>query len=135
MASELDSKPCPCGHLRDLGSCCGLYLNGQRQAPNPEVLMRSRYTAFALGTPQALDYLVETHHPLYREPELRENLQAHFAKPGSWAGLEIIRAYEAGDQGVVEFIAHYEQGGRSDRMHERSEFLREGQRWLYLRGS
>ena len=54
---------CPCGLPAPLAACCGRYHDGALAAPTPEALMRSRYAAFALGTPAAIDYLVATHHP------------------------------------------------------------------------
>ena len=40
--------PCPCGGDR-YGSCCAPLHRGERQAATAEQLMRSRYSAYALG--------------------------------------------------------------------------------------
>jgi len=37
------------------------------------------------------------------------------------------------DRGIVEFVARSKLGGRAHRLHEVSEFVREGGRWFYLR--
>ena len=37
------------------------------------------------------------------------------------------------DHGTVEFVARSKLGGRAHRLHEVSEFVREGGRWFYLR--
>jgi SEC-C motif domain protein len=49
---------------------------------------------------------------------------------------------QQGDSGVVEFVARFRdlgQGGRAGRLHEISQFMREGggaqARWLYVAGS
>jgi len=34
----------------------------------------------------------------------------------------------------VEFVARYRVGGRAVRLHERSRFVREAGRWLYVDG-
>ena len=93
--------------------------------------MRSRYTAFVLGSPAAIDYLVETHHPEYRDPKLREGLLASVAGVDEWLGLRVMSASQDGDRGTVEFAATYRMGGQEGRLHERSEFVREHGRWLY----
>ena len=55
-------SPCPCGRPRAYATCCGRWHAGPDalQAPTAEDLMRSRYSAFALGL---LDYLRDTWHP------------------------------------------------------------------------
>jgi len=41
-----------------------------------------------------------------------------------------------GDQhGVVEFRAHFRQGGVASHLHERSRFTRRGGRWFYVDGT
>lgn len=96
--------------------------------------MRSRYTAFSLGTPVAIDYLVETHHPDHREPNLAEGIAASARTIDAWEKLEVLEAGEDGDAGTVEFVATYRQGGNRGQLHERSSFVREGARWYYTTG-
>ena len=132
MASNAD--PCPCGRPGSVADCCGLYLSGILPAPDPESLMRSRYTAFALGTPQALEYLVATHHPDHRPPELREGLRASLASVDTWEQLRVVFAQVDGDQGTVEFVATYCVGQERKNLHERSEFVRARGDWFYTRG-
>jgi len=96
--------------------------------------MRSRYTAFALGTSEAIDYLVATHHPDHREPDLAQGLAATARAIDAWEGLEVRSASEDGDAGTVEFVARYRQGGQRGELGERSSFVRERGRWLYTAG-
>jgi SEC-C motif-containing protein len=96
--------------------------------------MRSRYTAFTLGTPAALAYLVATQHPDFRAPALGEELEATVASLDAWESLTILAASEDGDKGHVEFEAVYRQGGHCGSLHERSSFRREDGRWLYTTG-
>ncbi len=96
------------------------------QAPDPESLMRSRYSAFVLDL---RDYLMATWHPAHR-PEALDP-----PEPGlRWLGLAVTSARMLGlDAGEVCFVARSKLGGRAHRMVERSGFVREGGRWLYTR--
>ena len=52
--------------------------------------------------------------------------------PVKWLGLEVRHAQTAGDTGVVEFVARCREGGRAQRLHESSRFVRQGERWYYI---
>jgi len=55
-----------------------------------------------------------------------------------WRGLTVLDAVAGGpwdDEGVVEFVARYRAQTRRGRVHERSTFVRERGRWLYVDGS
>lgn len=88
--------------------------------------MRSRYVAFAqLNEP----YLLATWHHRTR-PDM-----VSFANELKWLGLTIIEARTDADVATVEFIARFRVGGGSAaRLHERSNFVREEGRWLYVDG-
>jgi SEC-C motif-containing protein len=111
------------------GSCCGRYLSGNAQAPTAERLMRSRFSAFALGDS---DYLLETWHPDRRPRSLELDPEQR------WTRLDILRTERGGmldDRGVVEFRAHYRVGSVAGSQHELSSFVRENGRWYYVDGS
>ena len=119
---------CPCGSGVTYVACCGLLHSRRATAATAEQLMRSRYTAFALGDE---DYLLATWHPTTRPASL--NLDPAI----EWRRLR-IRSLTAGteddDAGTVEFVAHYwdpanDQYGRH---HENSSFARLEQTWLYV---
>ena len=38
------------------------------------------------------------------------------------------------DRAIVEFVARSKLGGRAERLHETSRFVREGGRWFYVDG-
>jgi len=117
---------CPCGRGPRYADCCGRFHAGplHLQAPDPESLMRSRYSAFALDL---RDYLLATWHPEHRPDAIEP------PEPGlKWLGLEVKDARETGpDQGEVTFVARSKVGGRAHRLTERSGFVRVGGRWLY----
>ena len=126
--------PCPCGRPSTVGECCGPRISGKLRAPDPESLMRSRYTAFSLGTPEAVEYLFTTHHPDYRSPDMREGLRASIASVDAWVEVQVLFAETNGERGVVEFVATYRVGNEQSELRERSEFVRADGRWFYTEG-
>lgn len=124
------NAPCPCGSGAIYTACCGPWHDGleadpPRHAPTPEALMRSRYSAYAIGLPH---YLMATWHGSTAPGDLD-------LPPTKWLGLEVRDAAEAGNAGVVEFVARWrDSSGRAGRLHETSRFVREGGRWFYIDG-
>jgi SEC-C motif-containing protein len=119
---------CPCGGGLPLAECCGPLLDGTRTAATAEQLMRSRYSAFALDD---AGYLRATWHPRTRPATL--DLDAGVR----WTGLDVLATTGGSpleSEGTVEFRAHHVVGGRSGAQHERSRFVREHGRWLYVDG-
>jgi SEC-C motif domain protein len=122
-------EPCPCGRPAAYDACCGRWHSGPLHllAPDAEALMRSRYSAFVK---EQAEYLQLTWHPSTRpgEPPTFE--------PGlRWLGLEVKRHLRIDDDhAVVEFVARSKLGGRAQRLHETSRFVREGGRWFYAGG-
>ena len=99
---------CPCGRGA-YAHCCGP-LHAGAPAADAEALMRSRYSAYALGL---ADYLLATWHPSTRP----DTLDLHSDPPLRWLGLDVKRHLPAGDTAVVEFVARRRQGGA------RAEFI------------
>lgn len=126
---SLRPAPCPCGLPAAYAACCGRYHAGPQhlQAPTAKALMRSRYSAYVLGL---ADYLLATWHPSTRPAALAPD------SPGlKWLGLEVRRSALSDDaHAVVEFVARSKQGGRAQRLHEISRFVREDGRWFYVDG-
>ena len=121
-------KDCPCGSARSYQNCCGPYHQNTQIPPTAETLMRSRYSAYALNE-QA--YLIQTWHPDTRPQTL------DLDQSMKWFYLKILskEAGEANDDcGVVEFEARFRVNGKAHKLKERSEFLKESGRWLYLKG-
>ena len=125
------ATPCPCGRTGPKGQvqafvdCCGPLHAGQ-PAPDAERLMRSRYSAFVQGD---VPYLLATWHSTQRPAELT------LETGGKWLGLEIKQHRVTGtDTAEVEFVARFRVGGKAVRQHERSRFVREDGRWLYMDG-
>jgi SEC-C motif-containing protein len=120
--------PCPCGSGAPFAGCCLPLHVGDRQAETAEELMRSRYSAYAVGD---LDYVWQSWHPRTRPATLTPDTGL------KWLGLEILDVAGGGrddDIGEVEFTATYRQGRRTGTLHERSRFAVRAGRWFYLDG-
>jgi SEC-C motif-containing protein len=88
--------------------------------------MRSRYSGFVLRNEQ---YLLASWHPTTRPASI------DFIAGQKWLGLKVIAARTDEQRGEVEFIARFRIGGMSaQKLHERSRFVREESRWLYVDG-
>jgi len=112
-----------------MDKCCGPLLSGQRHAKTPVQLMRSRYSAFALGGYG--DYLLNTWAPSQRKSMTPAELSV---KSTDWCGLEIVEKAQKGDQATVEFKAFYKSDNETLVHHEKSTFERVNGQWFYLAG-
>jgi SEC-C motif-containing protein len=121
-------QPCLCGSGKPFAECCGPLLAGQRAAATAEALMRSRFTAHAVGD---YAYVHRTHLPTAKLPYVPEPDAAATA----WTRL-VIHAHEPGknpDTAFVEFSAFFEEDGVEQVLQEKSEFFRVEGKWLYNR--
>ncbi|MEU8298663.1 YchJ family protein [Micromonospora sp. NPDC048909] len=119
-------RACPCGTGRPYGECCGPLHRGEADAPTAEALMRSRFSAFAVGD---AGYLLRSWHESTRPARL------DLDPARRWTRLEIVDTARGGlfdGTGTVEFRAHYREGGRPGTQTERSRFVRADGRWVYL---
>ena len=117
---------CPCGSGQTYPECCGRLHAGPAVAATAEALMRSRYSAFAVGEPA---YLLATWDPATRPQHLELDDRVE------WRRLEIVETVGGTPfdrDGVVEFRAHYRTSEGRAVQHERSRFRREGRQWLYV---
>lgn len=89
--------------------------------------MRSRYSAYVLDLQP---YLLATWHASTRPSQLPP------PEPGlRWLGLDVKRHQVIdADHATVEFVARSKLGGRAQRLHELSRFVREDGRWFYVDG-
>lgn len=139
MKTLSDASPCPCGGGR-YADCCGRFHRGAALPDSAEQLMRSRYSAYALGND---DWLRRTWHASTRPPASEDILGSDSHGQGlNWLGLRIVsREQQDDDHATVDFVARFKQGGRAGKMHERSRFVREPDeaggepRWWYVDGA
>ncbi|MCV2393113.1 YchJ family protein [Actinotalea sp. M2MS4P-6] len=119
---------CPCGTGLPYAECCGPLHSGGRAA-SAEALMRSRFSAFALGD---VAYLERTWHPSTRPADLSLDPEL------GWYRLDVLRTERGGlldDAGVVEFRAYHRSPAGRGSMHEVSRFVRESGAWFYVDGT
>ncbi|BAF54490.1 YchJ family protein [Corynebacterium glutamicum] len=126
MDFELD-KRCPCGTGLTYGECCYRFHSGEWVAPTAEALMRSRFTAFAVGNSQ---YLLDTWDPETRPSELGLDVGIDFYR------LDILETTGGGpfdSTGTVKFQAFY-KGLASGVQEEDSTFRKVNGAWVYSTG-
>lgn len=129
--AEAMTQHCPCGSQLSYPRCCQPAISGQLPATTAVALMRSRYSAFALGE---ADYLIATTHPDYRQGLDRQSL---IDPQTRWLGLQIIATTQGGQQdasGLVRFVATFVEAGQFGTLEENSSFSRIGQHWYYREG-
>ncbi|HEX2658572.1 MAG TPA: YchJ family metal-binding protein [Polyangia bacterium] len=135
-------RDCPCRSQLRYAACCRPFHRGDASPPTPEALMRSRFSAFALGLG---DYLVDTlatTHPDRAAP--REALARELSRvrvTQRFTGLWVLQATTGeGEHGQVLFHARVFEDGRGrsrslDRSFvELSDFVCEAGAWRYASG-
>ena len=130
MTSNKTNTLCVCQSEKPFQQCCDRFLNQNKQAKTPLELMRSRYSAFALGGYG--EYLLATWLPEKTEGMSAEKLSMNLTK---WIFLEILENSLQGSKGFVEFKASFRDDmGKRCVHHEKSEFGWVNGRWLYVSG-
>ena len=125
--ARLPRLHCPCGSGKLHDDCCGPLHSGAARAATAEQLMRSRFSAFAVGDAA---YLLRSWHSSTRPARLELD------RATQWIRLEILDTQDGGPfhtSGTVRFRAHYrERGGAAQFMEENSTFSREDGAWVYV---
>jgi SEC-C motif-containing protein len=121
------TERCPCLSGNPYDECCGPLHDGA-PAPTAERLMRSRFSAFALGLP---GYLLDSWHPSTRPASLDLDPEQR------WTRLDILATRSGGpfdSSGTVAFRAWWRSATERGTLEETSEFVRESGRWYYVDG-
>ena len=118
------ARTCPCCLPAAYDACCGR-LHAGAAAPTAELLMRSRYTAYALRDEA---HLLSSWHPSTRPTSVALDPALH------WTGLEVLSASGGllDTTGTVHFRASWARGGERGVLEERSRFARDAGRWAYV---
>lgn len=118
---------CHCGSGKSFADCCEPFLNGSKNAPTAEKLMRSRYSAYVT---QEADYLVATTHISTRKFHTKSDI-LEWSKSNNWLRLEILNSSE----NSVEFKAYFlDSALQANVHHEKSAFKFEDGKWFYVDG-
>ncbi len=128
---------CPCSTRQSLSGyaaptlqdCCGRYHAGLA-APTAEQLMRSRYSAYALGL---IDYLAATTLPAQQRGLDLEGIRL-WSTQSRWLGLEVATHTPLADgiHATVAFTAYWADSGGDHQHFERSGFVKVAGRWYFL---
>jgi SEC-C motif-containing protein len=121
----MDGLTCPCGLGDEYDACCGR-LHCGAPALTAESLMRSRYSAFAVGDAA---YLLRTWHPSGRPRTLTLDPAIR------WTRLAVLETNGGGlldSAGTVRFRAVYVREGQRGVLAETSRFVRRDKLWAYL---
>ena len=125
---------CPCRSKLLYHKCCQPYHEGK----NPEnalALMRSRYTAYALGL---VDYIIDTTHPNNAESSADRGTKAKqissFCTDTRFDGARILDFVDGEQEATVKFVAYLRQHDVDVSFTERSLFEKVNGRWLYKCG-
>jgi SEC-C motif domain protein len=108
-------------------------LRGEAKAETAEALMRARYTAYTQGE---IDFIVDSHDPATAD-EVDRDASTSWSRKAEWLGLEVVTTAAGGpedERGEVEFIARYRLEGADLSHHERAEFRRGQDGWVYVDG-
>jgi SEC-C motif domain protein len=129
------SRRCPCCSGLGVEACCGPYHRGDREAPDPVALMRSRYSAFALGEAEYLVRTLHADHPDRALPRADLLRSLRGAKDRlRYPGLAILDHRIGQGTGEVLFAAGILEHGRDCSFVELSDFVHDGAGWRYLSG-
>ena len=124
---------CPCFSGKTYLECCESVIKGE-SATTALILMRSRYTAYYFRN---AEYIFKTTHPKTRANSSLSEIEK-WANETSWTKLEIVKVEKGGKLdlwGIVEFKAHFIDGNGVHQIHqEKSNFLKEGEKWYYVDG-
>jgi SEC-C motif-containing protein len=133
----MSKKPCPCSSGTSYAECCAPYHERKLHAQEGELLVRSRYSAFALGK---IDYLYDTLHDDH--PDRRhapdQILAALRAASASfkYMGLTIVESEPRDRDGYcrVLYLARIFRRGEDVSFLELAEFLHDGVGLRYRNG-
>jgi SEC-C motif-containing protein len=127
---------CPCHSGKAYSECCQPYHEGKKSAENAQILMRSRYSAYAT---ENFDYIIQTTHPegsaYKKDREKWKEDMAAFYRNTDFEDLEIQNFIDGQDKAYVVFIAKLSQKGMDGSFIEKSYFEKKGGQWLYHSGT
>ncbi len=123
---------CPCKSQKNYDECCKPYHTGELLPADALLLMRSRYSAYALGL---ADYIIQTTHPEHPEInkknwEWREDILS-FSRDTEFIDLEVLLFEDGEQKAFVTFTASLKQLDKDFSYTEKSLFEKKDEQWLY----
>jgi SEC-C motif-containing protein len=128
------STACSCHSGKTYQECCRPYHSG-RLPKDAVSLMRSRYSAYALGL---ADYIMNTTHPknpsISLSPDRWKREILSFSRNTKFENLKIVEIIVGDDEVFVMFRASLRQGLCDVSFTEKSRFEKVNGKWLYEDG-
>lgn len=121
---------CPCGSRLKYKKCCFVYHDGAN-APDALKLMVTRYSAYAAGDASYIMRTTHSKNPDYKEDRAlwRDEIES-FCEQNLFLGLSVLDFIDGESEAFVEFEAKLSGAV----LKEKSRFLKEDGRWLYVDG-
>jgi SEC-C motif domain protein len=122
---------CPCQSGQPYQICCSPLHQGVVLVQSPEQLMRSRYSAYALGH---IDYIVHT-TVLVQQPLLDQRGIRAWSQNSQWLGLTVYEqkiARHSVHHAWVRFTAKWQDQQGLHQHDELSAFVQVGQQWFFI---
>ena len=129
------NSTCLCRSSKKYKKCCKPFHDGILPRFAVE-LMRSRFCAFALNK---ADYIISTthssNHDFSNDTEAWRNDILSFSTNTDFRNLEIIEEINEDSEAYVSFQATLFQDENDISFNEKSRFLKEENKWLYVEGT
>ncbi len=128
------NAPCPCGSKKKYKKCCKIFHNGA-SAPTALLLMKSRFSAFAVGD---ATYIMKTTHnenqDYTTDTAAWKSSILEFCNSTVFKQLTIVETQEEKSESYVTFKAILLQHNHDASFIEKSRFLKEEGKWYYHSG-
>jgi SEC-C motif-containing protein len=129
------NTPCLCNSNKKYKKCCKPFHDGSLPTFAVE-LMRSRFCAFALNN---ADYIINTthssNHDFTNDKDTWANDIESFCTNTDFRSLDILEVINADEEAYVSFKATLFQDENDISFNEKSRFLKEENKWLYVDGT
>lgn len=128
-------RRCPCHSGASYDACCAPYHRREREAPDAVALMRSRYSAFAMGHAEYLWDTLHDDHDDRRRPRDAMLVELRAARTRlRYESLAILDARAQGASAEVLFAAGIRERSADVSFVELSDFARDSVGWRYVSG-
>ena len=132
------NNTCPCGSLQKYKKCCKVFHDKIKLPKTALELMKSRFCAFAV---ENADYIIFTTHENNSDfasdiKSWKEDILS-FSKNTNFEKLEILDFLEENSEDTESFVtfkATLKQYNNDISFTEKSRFLKENGKWLYVDG-
>lgn len=130
-------RDCPCCSGALYASCCAPFHRGEREAPTPEALMRSRFAAYTHKLAPYIWRTLHNNHEDRNRPETEVLREIRDATSNlRFLQLAVLDREPPNAEGLarVLFYARVFEKGQNRSFIELSDFLHDGVGWRYLQG-